>query len=99
MVLGPEAWDPEFGFIQKSLPMPELTFSELDGLNLNISIPLVSGQVPTPDRKLPVFVFVHGGGFSLGSNAWPQYNQARIVKLSAEIGLPVIGVGMMYVIS
>jgi len=39
-------------------------------------------------------VFVHGGGYALGSNAWPQYDQARIVKLAAEIGMPVVGVGI-----
>ncbi len=99
MVVGPPAWEAEFGFIQKSLPMPELTTSELDGLNLNITIPLFEGQIPTSERKLPVFVFVHGGGFALGSNAWPQYDQARIVRLSAELGLPVIGVGIKYVTS
>ncbi len=84
----------EFGFIQKSLPMPETSNSELDGLNLNITVPLHDGNFPSPEKKLPVFIFVHGGGYTVGSNAWPQYNQARIVKLSADIGLPVIGVGI-----
>ncbi|KAK6064902.1 carboxylesterase [Seiridium cupressi] len=45
---------------------------------------------------LPIFVFLHGGGFALGSNAWPQYDLARIVKYSAEIGKPVIGVQINY---
>ncbi len=93
-VISPPAWDMEFGFIQKSLPMPEMTMSELNGLNLNVTVPLVKGGVPTPEQKLPVFMFVHGGGFALGSNAWPQYDQARIVKLSAEMGKPIIGVGI-----
>lgn len=85
----------EFGLIQKSLPMPlEASMSELDGLNLNITVPLLEGKLPAPDKKLPVFMFVHGGGFALGSNAWPQYDQARIVKLAADIGLSVIGVGI-----
>ena len=34
-------------------------------------------------RLLPVFVFIHGGGFGIGSHAWPQSNLARTVKLSA----------------
>jgi len=95
-VISPPAWDMEFGFIQKSLPMPEMTMSELNGLNLNVTVPLVKGGVPTAEQKLPVFMFVHGGGFTLGSNAWPQYDQARIVKLSAEMGKPIIGVGINY---
>ena len=73
---------------------PEASMSELDGLNLNITVPLLEGKFPDADKKLPVFMFVHGGGFALGSNAWPQYDQARIVKLSAEIGYPVIGIGI-----
>jgi carboxylesterase type B len=84
----------EFGFIQKSLPVQELTSSDLEGLNLNITVPLIKDKLPTSEHQLPVFVFVHGGGFGVGSNAWPQYDLARIVKLSAEMGLPVIGVGI-----
>lgn len=96
MVPGPmeKAWQDEFTFIQKSLPMPKMTMSELEGLHLNITVPLIDGKVLTVDRKLPVFVFVHGGGFGLGSNAWPHYDQARFVKQSVEMGLPVIGVGI-----
>lgn len=78
--------------------MPEITISELDGLNLNITVPLLEGNFPTPEKKLPVFMFVHGGGYSLGSNAWPQYDQARIVRLSAEMGMPIIGVGIKLVL-
>ncbi|KAF8864542.1 alpha/beta-hydrolase [Acephala macrosclerotiorum] len=98
MVPGPmeKAWEDEFKFIQKSLPMPPMTMSELDGLNLNVTVPLKEGQLPSPDTKLPVFVFVHGGGFGLGSNAWPQYDQGRIVQQSEEMGIPVIGVGINY---
>jgi carboxylesterase type B len=86
--------DEEFGFIQKSLPKPDLTISELDGLNLNITVPLIQEQLPTPEHKLPVFVFIHGGAFAIGSNSWPQWDHARIVKLSAEIGQPAIGIGI-----
>ncbi len=96
MVPGPmeKAWENEYSFIQKSLPMPPMTMSELDGLNLNVTVPLIDGKTPSADTQLPVFVFVHGGGFALGSNAWPHYDHARIVKQSAEMGLPVIGVGI-----
>lgn len=86
--------DMEFAIIQHSLPKPELSISELEGLHLNITVPLVHNEMPRPDTKLPVFVFIHGGAFSIGSNAWPQYSQARLVKLSAELGKPVIGVGI-----
>lgn len=84
----------EFGLIQHTLPVPDFSISELDGLHLNITIPLIEKKIPDPSRKLPVFVFVHGGGYSVGSNSWPQYSQARLVELSASLGLPVIGVGI-----
>lgn len=94
MVPGPPAWDNEFGFIQKSLPMPEMKISDLEGLNLNVTVPLIDGKLPGKERKLPVFVFVHGGGFMLGANSWPTYDQARFVKMSIEMEMPIIGVGI-----
>jgi len=91
----PEACNIELSHvIQKSLPIPQLSESELDGLNLNITVPKLLRKEPIQERKLPVFVWVHGGGYMLGANSWPHYDQARFVKLSSEIGLPVIGVGI-----
>jgi len=78
----------EQSLIQHGLPHEEFSISDTDGLNLNISVPSAAQD------KLPVFVFIHGGGFSTGSNSWPQYDFARIVKLSAEKGLPVIGINI-----
>lgn len=83
----------EFGLIQHTLPVPEFTISELEGLHLNITIPLVNKELPA-QSKLPVFVFVHGGGFAIGSNAWPQMDMTRIVKISADMGMPIIGIGI-----
>lgn len=45
---------------------------------------------------LPVFIFLHGGGLSIGSNSWPQYSLRRFISLSARIGKPLIGVSMNY---
>jgi carboxylesterase type B len=84
----------EWGLIQHSLPEPELSISELDGLNLNITVPLLENELPNSGRKLPVVVFIHGGGYAIGSNSWPQYSLARMVKLSAVMGSPIIGVGI-----
>lgn len=81
----------EFSFIQHSLPVPDLTQSCLEALNLVITVPTSEGMTSKP---LPVFVYLHGGGFALGGNSWPQYNQARLVKLSLERATPVIGVGV-----
>lgn len=46
--------------------------------------------------KLPVVVFIHGGGFEIGSNSWPQYDFRRIVELSVARRQPVIGVNIKY---
>ncbi|KAF2144753.1 uncharacterized protein K452DRAFT_285078 [Aplosporella prunicola CBS 121167] len=70
---------------------------DLNGLNLNITVPALAleGQGSTR-RPLPVIVFVHGGGFFIGANSWPQYDFGRLVRLAAEKGKPVIGVGINY---
>jgi carboxylesterase type B len=94
MVISPiQACDMEYGLIQCPLPKPELRISELDGLNLNVTVPLLSKELP-PEGTLPVFMFVHGGGYASGSSSWPQYGQARLVKLSSDMGIPAIGVGI-----
>ncbi|TVY48173.1 Para-nitrobenzyl esterase [Lachnellula occidentalis] len=89
----PNACEFEFGLIQKSLPATKFPQSDTECLNLNITAPADALRGPS---ALPVFVFIHGGGYSIGSNAWPQYDQARIVTLSQELGIPVIGVGINY---
>jgi len=56
-------------------------------LNLNITVPNVD---TSSGKKLPVMVFIHGGGFMMGANYWPQYDPSRLVKLSLEMRMPVI---------
>tara|TARA_R110002003_G_scaffold198_8_gene15470 strand:- start:1603 stop:1806 length:204 start_codon:yes stop_codon:yes gene_type:complete len=60
-------------------------------LNLNITVPDIEVQGGT---KLPVMVWVHGGGFVMGANYWPQYDPRRLVGLSVEAGMPVVVVGV-----
>lgn len=86
----------EMQFIQQSLPKPSFPgSSELDGLNLNISLPEVALRSPN-DKKLPVFVFIHGGGYAIGGNWWPQYDTAPLVRLSVEQGNPIVAVNINY---
>lgn len=83
-------------FIQQSLPKPAPPgSSELDGLNLNISIPEAASRSPL-EKKLPVFVFIHGGGYAIGGNWWPQYDTAALVRLSVEQGSPIVAVNINY---
>ncbi|OQD69775.1 hypothetical protein PENPOL_c002G10596 [Penicillium polonicum] len=88
----PTGCEIELNVIQHSLPKKQLIQSDLDCLNLNITLP--SGT--TPSSKLPVFLFIHGGGLVIGANSWPQFDFARFVKLSEERGLSIVGVSINY---
>ncbi|KAK5054420.1 hypothetical protein LTR84_001310 [Exophiala bonariae] len=94
--LGPTVISPpngcsmEHSLIQQSLPYEVLPSSETEGLNLNVFVP------SQHKSSLPVFVYVHGGGFTIGSGAWPPYDLAGIVKLSENLGSPVIGITINY---
>ena len=98
MLLGP---DREFGLIQHKLDYDrrQVTMSSTEGLCLNITVPntlLQNDKLDAKDEKLPVFAFIHGGGFSVGSGMWPQYDVARFVQLSIKEGMPCIGVTLKY---
>ncbi|EEU35497.1 uncharacterized protein NECHADRAFT_98197 [Fusarium vanettenii 77-13-4] len=87
--------DVEFSLIQKPLDGPiSPAISDLDSLNLNISVPIAS--VGEEAAKLPVLVFIHGGGFIHGGNWAPHYDLASIVAYSQSIGKPIIGVSINY---
>lgn len=74
--------------------------SDTEGLCLNITVPTSTTGSATasldPNRKLPVFAFIHGGGFNNGSGMYPQYNMSRFVQLSAQAGQPIIAVSLNY---
>ncbi|PIL25455.1 hypothetical protein GSI_13345 [Ganoderma sinense ZZ0214-1] len=67
-------------------PRPE---SE-DCLNLNVLVPAGTAA----DAKLPVIVFIYGGGFSVGENT--QYNGEVMVRRSVEMGQPIIYTAVNY---
>ncbi|KAJ5965745.1 hypothetical protein N7481_012459 [Penicillium waksmanii] len=46
--------------------------------------------------KLPVGVWIHGGGFYMGSGADERYNMSTIVENSYKIGKPFIAVTLNY---
>ncbi|KAF4217602.1 hypothetical protein CNMCM8980_003546 [Aspergillus fumigatiaffinis] len=61
-----------------------------DCLTLNIARP--SGT--TPDSKLPVLVWIYGGGFEFGATA--TYDGTSLVTSSVNLGMPIIFVAMNY---
>lgn len=85
------AVDFEMQLIQQAVPKFDVPpMSDLDGLNLNITLPRDCNK--DPNHRLPVLVFVHGGSFTFGSSSYPHYDQSRLVKLSIEMGKPIIAV-------
>ncbi|KAE8441654.1 hypothetical protein EG329_004575 [Mollisiaceae sp. DMI_Dod_QoI] len=63
-----------------------------DCLTLNVIRP--SGI--TCDAKLPVLVWIYGGGLDAGSAADPQYNVSGIAHVGQEIGKPIIVASINY---
>lgn len=64
-------------------------------LNLNITRP-AGRPIGSGHGSLPIFLFIHGGGFANGSAGFPQYDMSRFVRLSVSKGLPVIAITMNY---
>ena len=69
-----------------------------DCLNLNVVRPSRRGSTfgTQQDKLLPVLVWIYGGGLYSGSIADPQYNLSGIVRVSQDIGEPIVGVEMNY---
>lgn len=65
-----------------------------DCLTINVVRPATEDS--NLGEPLPVLVWIYGGGLSLGSTADPQYNLSGIVKLSQDMGRPVVAVSMNY---
>ncbi|KAJ5660918.1 uncharacterized protein N7484_000290 [Penicillium longicatenatum] len=89
---GVDGCDSEFDLIQHKLPRTHFAKSATQGLNLNITVPNVNDS-PT---KLPFLVFLHGGGFGVGSSSCPQHQLTNLVSITSELGLPVVGVNINY---
>ena len=73
---GPQCLQPA-NFVPRgrlSLP-PIATPSSEDCLTLNVWTPAKSTS-----QRLPVMVWLHGGGFVVGSGAWPQYDGERLAR-------------------
>ncbi|KAF3395339.1 Lipase 3 [Talaromyces pinophilus] len=88
----PNGCDIDFALVQKALPCLPIPQSDTDCLNLNITGPKNSSS----ESKLPVIVYLHGGGFVIGANSWPQYDMRRMVEHSILVNQPVMAVNINY---
>ena len=95
----PNGADFEHSLLQHSLDYDRdaVRMSDIDGLNLNVYVPQSAKGSPASNGKLPVFAFIHGGGFNGGSASFPTYEMTRFVRLSIAKGMPVIAVTLKQV--
>ncbi|KAF4973949.1 hypothetical protein FZEAL_9096 [Fusarium zealandicum] len=82
-------------------PATEYGFSCMQyGQNLTLDEDCLTINVVRPAKKhskpLPVLVWVYGGGLYTGSSADPRYNLSGIVKVSQDMGEPVVVVSFNY---
>ncbi|BAE66562.1 unnamed protein product [Aspergillus oryzae RIB40] len=68
----------------------KITNAGEDCLTLNVRRPAGT----TPESKLPVLVWIFGGGFELGSSA--MYDGAPLVSSSIDLDMPIVFVAINY---
>lgn len=64
-----------------------------------LTVNVVKPHGISEDERLPVAIWIYGGGFRDGSSARPAYNLSYIVQNGVEIGKPFIGVSFNYRLS
>ncbi|RDL41766.1 uncharacterized protein BP5553_01745 [Venustampulla echinocandica] len=74
------------------LPYEPSYSSEYECLNAVVTTPSTASRT----SALPVMIWVHGGGFAIGSSSWPQYDLQKFVSRSVDIGHPIIGISFNY---
>ncbi|KAE8657453.1 putative carboxylesterase 17 [Hibiscus syriacus] len=77
-------------FVSPTLP-PEFSMTTKDFFVDEFSNVWARFYVPESNRKLPLVVYFHGGGFCVGSAAWSCYHQF-LAKLATKAGCIVVSV-------
>ncbi|KAL4073622.1 Alpha/Beta hydrolase protein [Scleroderma citrinum] len=83
--------DELIGLSDRDLPRQYLSQDEFECLNLNITCPANQNS----ESRLPVMVWIHGGGNSGSGSNW-MYDGGALVRKSVCIGKPVIIVTVNY---
>ncbi|TKW30547.1 hypothetical protein SEVIR_2G045300v4 [Setaria viridis] len=72
----PIAGDTEGVRADPSVEWKDTVYDAAHGLGLRIYMPAAAAAAGGRDTKLPVVVYFHGGGFCIGSYAWPIFHAA-----------------------
>jgi carboxylesterase type B len=83
----------EFGLFQSRLPCDYLYNDEMKSCHLTLALP---DKPPVDESGYPVMVWFNGGGFVIGSAAWPQYNPTKMAALANARGKPTIIISVNY---
>jgi carboxylesterase type B len=83
----------EFLLFQSRLDYSYLYNDELQSCHLTLALP---HEPPISPEGYPVMVWFNGGGFMIGSAAWPQYNPTKMAALANEKGTPTIIISVNY---
>ncbi|KAG0002310.1 hypothetical protein BGZ79_003222 [Entomortierella chlamydospora] len=74
--------------------LAKIRYSEEHCLNMNIYAPL--DHLTKAQTLVPVMVWIHGGGFTSGSNSSPATDGTNFVARSIQLGRPVVLVMINY---
>ncbi|XVF07470.1 hypothetical protein REPUB_Repub06bG0141800 [Reevesia pubescens] len=75
---------------EKSVHFKDAMFDKNHNLHLRIYKPIsASESFPGNDYKLPIIIFIHGGGFCLGSRMWPTCHNSCL-RLASWLNAVVV---------
>ncbi|KAI0945574.1 hypothetical protein AcW1_001765 [Taiwanofungus camphoratus] len=80
-----------FGISEDAIPQQNLKQSEFECLNLNITCP----ANVTPESRLPVMLWIHGGGNRGSGSNW-IFDGGALVQKSIQDGKPIIFISFNY---
>ncbi|ORY26779.1 Alpha/Beta hydrolase protein [Naematelia encephala] len=94
--LGGHAPQPERPFYPFPMPardhLGEAFIDEFECLNMQITLP----RGCSPEDKLPVLVFIHGGGYVFGRSCYGVVDGRPLARRSIELGMPTIIITFNY---
>ncbi|KAK3375698.1 Alpha/Beta hydrolase protein [Lasiosphaeria ovina] len=94
-----EAWDGTRPATRYGHACPDMEPEEdaLWGMSEDcLSINIVRPAGETPDCKLPVLFWIHGGSYQVGTSGLDRYNLSWIVQRSVDMGRPVLAASINY---